>query len=120
MARNNELARGAQLALRHNLAGITDKYIRDAIQEIHDYIHSHSILRGQFEKVSFTAPEAGTFRVDHCLPFIPCEIWLTSALGGNAVNINYDTINEDYFEITTTGAGEIKFLAGNIANFDTR
>jgi hypothetical protein len=114
----NRFAGGTPLTLRHNLAGIEDKYIRDAIQEIHDFLHSHDILRGVFRKVTFTAPEAGTFTIEHGLPFVPCEIWVTSALGGAAVTINYDSISEESFEITTDQAGAVKFIAGNITDFD--
>lgn len=116
--RENRFAGGTPLTLRHNLAGINDIYIREAFQEIHDFLHSHDILRGVFRKVSFNAPAAGTFIVDHGLPFVPCEILLTSALGGAAVGINYDSITDTTFEITTDAAGPIKFLAGNITDFD--
>ena len=115
---SNRFAAGTPLTLRHNLAGIQDKYIRDAFQEIHDFLHSHDILRGVFRKVTFTAPEAGTYTIDHGLPFVPCEIWVTSALGGAAVTVNYDSISDETFEITTTAAGDVKFIAGNITDFD--
>lgn len=120
MGRNNSFAQGTPLTLRNNLSGIENIYIRDAFQEIHDFLHSHDILRGVFRKVVFEAPEAGTFTIEHCLPFLPCEVWLTSATNGAGVTINYDSITEEQFEITTTGEGTIKFLAGNITEFDVQ
>jgi hypothetical protein len=119
MARNNQGAQGTPLSLRHNLAGIKDIYIREAFQEIHDFLHSHDILRGVFRKVEFEAPGAGTHVVEHCLPFVPCEVWITNT-GGVTVGIDFNTLNETSFEITTSGEGSVKFLAGNIANVDTR
>lgn len=116
--RGNRFAAGTPLTLRNNLAGINNKYIRDAFEEIQQFLHSHDILRGVFRKVSFTAPAAGTHTFDHGLPFVPCEFFVTSALGGNNVTINYDSITDETIEITTTGPGEIKFLAGNITDFD--
>lgn len=119
MARNNQGAQGTPHTLRHNLQGIKDIYIREAFQEIHDFLHSHDILRGVFRKVEFIAPSAGTHVIDHCLPFVPCEVLLTNS-GNLGVTINFNSLNETSFEITTTGPGPVKFLAGNIANVDTR
>ena len=114
----NRFAAGTPLTLRNNLAGIENKYIRDAFQEIHNFLHGHDLLRGLFRKVTFSAPEAGTFEVGHGLPFIPCEIMLTSASGGAAVTIDYDSITNEVFEITVDGETDVKFLAGNITEFD--
>lgn len=119
MARDNNGARGTPLSITHNLTGINNIYIRQAFEEIIAYLHSHDILSGVFRKVSFTAPNAGTFEVEHCLPFVPCEIWTTNT-GGATVDIDFNSLTGDTFTITTDRAGPVKFLAGNIADVDTR
>lgn len=111
-------SQGTSTTLRNDLNGVQDVAVRVALQEIHDFLHSHDLLRGVFRKVTYEAAAAGTHSVEHGLPFQPCDIWVSFTEGANNVTIDYESITDSSFSITTTGGGKIKLIAGNITDFD--
>lgn len=109
---------GTPITIDHNLSGIEDEYTRQALEAIINFLHSHDILRGAFRLVTFEAQEAGPQVVDHGLPLIPKDIWVTFTEQPNTVTIDYQSITDTQFEMTTTAPGKICMLAGHITEFD--
>ena len=113
-------AKGTELGLRLKLRGIEEEYIREAFRQIQDYINQQDILRGVWRKQEFKFDKAGTFKLRHCMPFVPCDFLFTGFFGGITATVNSDTVTRDEFEITVSGPGKVRMLIGNITNFDTR
>lgn len=106
-------AKGPRITLRNDLSTVSDIGAREAIREIHDFLHSQGILSAGYVHFKLTVPGPGTHKLEHTLPFVPCNIWVASASGGNEVSINYDTLSDKFIELTATEKGEIKLIAGN-------
>lgn len=118
---SGKFAKGTKLGLKLVLRSIPDLYIRDALQEIQDYLNQQDILRGVWRKVTFEFKEAGTFTVKHNQYFVPCDFLVTGLLGAiTNATINHNTVTEESFEITVDGPGTVRMLIGNVTDFDTR
>lgn len=120
MARNDSKARGHPITLRNNLASVDDIQTRDALQEIQDAWHQHPFLRAEVEIICIEVTSAGTSKHEHCLPFEPRQMWVVYTEKPNDVTINYSSITENSFEMTTTASGQVEIIAMNHRKSDTR
>lgn len=111
-------AQGTPITLHQDLSGIEDKYTREAFRAIYHFLHAHDILRGGFRLITYDAQQTGVQTVDHGLPLVPKDIFVTFTENVNTVTIDYQSITDTNFEITTTAKGKICMLAGHITEFD--
>lgn len=121
MARQGRGSRGKFIGLRLNLDGTYDVYVRDDFRRIQEAWNQQDILRGEFEFAKYNFEEAGTFTINHCMPFTPCDFIITGLIGDlTTATINYNTVTDETMEITVDGAGCVRMLVGNIRERDIR
>ena len=82
---------------------ILDAYIIENFRRIQDFLNSQVFLMGDF-------------KFKHNLDFIPKDIIQTAKTGTATVTFNYDRFDENYIDITTSGAVTVRFLAGSMRN----
>jgi hypothetical protein len=70
-------------------------------------------LQGQFDHFALTISKAETnLKIPHSLGFQPKDIIQTSLTGAGAITYNYATFTNQFIDITTTGACEVRFFGG--------
>lgn len=67
---------------------------------------------GAFFELSFSAAVTNE-KVPHNLGFLPSDIFITSQIGAGTITFNQDKTSLTDFDITTTGAVDVRFVAGS-------
>lgn len=113
-------SKGTKLGLRLPLRSILDKYVREAFRDIQFTWNQQDILRGVWRKAEFEFDAAGTYTLNHGMPFVPCDFLFTGSFGGITATIDNNTVTDREMTITVDGPGKVRMLIGNITDFDTR
>ena len=96
-----------------NFAEIEDRFIRESLQYLFEFLNEQPLLRGQWEQFEFTFDNAVTNeKVNHNLGFTPKDIIITKESTAGAVTFNFDQFTDQLFDITTSGAVTIRFFGG--------
>jgi len=92
---------------------VEDPIIREYIEDLQDEINNQAVLKCKFEFFEFEFDTAVTNeKKKHNLGFVPDAIVELYKTGVGVVTYNYVNFNKEEFDITTTGACKVKFLAG--------
>lgn len=92
---------------------ISDNYALENFRRIESEINNQIILNAEWRPVQLTFTAAVTnFRYLHNLPYTPTDVIQTRLTGAGSVTYNYTLFNEDFIDITTSGACVVKFLLG--------
>lgn len=102
--------------LNYSVDRIEDKTVQDCLLGIREFVLEQSVLLGEFEfyEITFTAAVTN-FKYPHGKKFTPKDVIQTSKTGVGSVTFNYTLFDGTNFDITTSGACVVRFLAGNIS-----
>lgn len=102
--------------LNLSIDSIEDKKVQEAFFNIREFVSSQPLLLGEFDSYEISFIGAVTnFKSPHHLLFVPKDIIQTSKIGAGNITFNYALFDRTNFDITTTGACVVRFLAGNIS-----
>lgn len=102
------MAKGPVLSIQQT----TDKLLQENLVKLQEYLRLNAVLENfKHYEIIFTSAQTN-FRYRHGLALIPKDIIVTRFVGDGDLTFNYDEFTKDEFDITTTGACEIRFFAG--------
>lgn len=102
-----------QVLRRPIFDAIQDPTVRESMQWIYEYLLAIPLLKGNFEHFEVTFSTAVTNeKVNHNLGYAPKDIIVTSQIGAGVATFNYSRFDENFLDITTTGAVVVRFFGG--------
>jgi hypothetical protein len=93
---------------------VDDQAAKESFDRLRLFINSD--LFSKFDGGFFTlsiAAAVTNLKFQHRLGFIPLDIFQTSKIGAGAVTFNYSLFDDENLDITTTGACDLRFVAGS-------
>lgn len=100
------------MKLKINTATVSDESSRDAFEIIKSALEEEVWLKGTWRFLDMKFDKAGTFKIEHRLPFQPLDALLLSRIGVGAVSFEYSRFDRTHFVITTTDAVRARFFIG--------
>lgn len=94
---------------------IEDEKVRESLQWMYEYILSQAILKGNLQVFELTFGRAETtLDIPHNLGLVPRDVIPTYWTDGVTVTFNRDRFTSTTFNITTSAAATVRFLAGSL------
>ncbi len=93
---------------------IEDPATREALQLLRDELQKFAILKGEFKHLEKTfAGESTNLRFRHHLGFQPKDIIQTSLTGAGAVTWNFTEFDDEFLDVTVSGACTVRAFIGS-------